>query len=216
MLFTHFLQKACVTCCWKGRYKGFPVAAWAGPGPAPPAAPSRRLRAPAPFHAKPGVETCPQWRSRRALIGRGERIYSLTSPHHMDGCLLTCSKKYQELSRQRERVCVFAKGGKVVCWLFKTEVERERERERERAAGREKGKRRKKFFKSEAPAVIIAVISIINPSAKRKILISIQVWFWGVPLPPFIPLPRKKKKKKSPAWDFAAAAPLLRSGLVPG
>lgn len=27
------------------------------------------------------------------------------SPHHMDGCLLTCSKKYQELSRQR-RECL--------------------------------------------------------------------------------------------------------------
>lgn len=47
MLFTHFLQKACVTCCWKGSYKGFPVAAWAASGPAPPrravpAAPSPR------------------------------------------------------------------------------------------------------------------------------------------------------------------------------
>lgn len=143
MLFIHFLQKACVTCCWKRRYKGFPVAAWAASGPASPAEPSRRLGAPAPFHAKPGVETCPQWRSRRALIGRGEHIYSLTSPHHMDGCLLTCSKKYQELSRQRESVCVFAKGGKVVCWLFKTEVERERERQAEK---REKGGR--SFLKS--------------------------------------------------------------------
>ena len=63
----------------------------------------------------------------------------------MDGCLLTCSKKYQELSRQRERVCVFAKGGKVVCWLFKTEVEREREREREGGRQR-KGKKEEEVF----------------------------------------------------------------------
>lgn len=80
------------------------------------------------------------------------------SPRHMDGCLLTCSKKYQELSRQR-RECL--QRGKVVCCLFKTRTERKKRREKE--SERSLSPRLKPFQK-----IIITIIGGGRIGQKRR------------------------------------------------
>lgn len=115
-LFTHFLRKGvwCDLLLREGIQRF--LSGWqAGCGSRLPLPPPRAFPPPPPRgrrRGRPRPLSCKTRRQGWARVEEPPRAdWSLEthlfpdSPRHMDGCLLTCSKKYQELSRQR-RECL--------------------------------------------------------------------------------------------------------------